>query len=93
VSVAEAVLREVGALGGGLDESALAASALALAEAIDAPGSATSKAMVAKELRETLAALRALAPPKAEEDEIDRARRRRDERLARQSASGATSPS
>jgi hypothetical protein len=93
VSVVEAVLREVGALGGGLEDSALAATAEALAQAIDAPGSATSKAMVAKELRETLAALRDLAPPKIEEDEVDRARRRRDERLARQSASGATSPS
>jgi hypothetical protein len=91
MSVVEAVVRELEPLPGFLREGALAASALALADAIDAPGSATSKAMVAKELRETLAALRALAPVRVEEDEIDRARRRRDERLYRGSASGASS--
>lgn len=80
MSVVEAVGRELDALPGVLAEGALAASALALAEAIDAPGSATSKAMVAKELRETMAALRALAPPKVERDRIDEVNQKREQR-------------
>jgi hypothetical protein len=90
VSVVESVERFLGGLGGAAEDDPLAASALALAGVIDAPGSATSKAMVAKELRETLTALRALAPPRVEEDEIDRKRRQREERLARQSAAGSS---
>lgn len=69
-------LRDVGPL----KESALAATALALADELDGPGSSTSKAMVAKELRETLAALRALAPSKHERDRLDEVTRKREQR-------------
>lgn len=57
VTVTRAVLRELEELGEA--ESALGASALALARELDAKTSATSKSMCAKELRETLAVLRA----------------------------------
>jgi hypothetical protein len=89
VSVAAAVEREVELLPDVLREGALAAAALALARVIDAPGSATSKAMVAKELRETLAALRALAPPKREQDTLDEIAAAREKRRA--SVRGAAS--
>jgi hypothetical protein len=88
MSVVDAVNRDLERLGDGADLSALAATALALAAVIDSPGSPTSKAMVAKELRETLAALRALAPPKKEADRGDElAERRRAARVARGAAS------
>lgn len=58
-----------------------------------AHNSATSKSMVAKELRETMSALRELAPPKPEEDEVDRARQRRAERLAGRAATRPASSS
>jgi hypothetical protein len=89
VSVEAATARELESFGPKVAESALAASALVLARQMDRRVSWA----VAKELRETLAALKASAPVKEEEDEIERARRRRSERLAGQSASGASSPS
>jgi hypothetical protein len=66
-----------------LAESALAASALALAAEIDSAGnSATSKSMCARELRDTLDRLRELAPPEEEEDGLDELTARRTARLA-----------
>jgi hypothetical protein len=45
--------------------------------------SATSKSLCAKELRASLAELRALNPPKPEEDRVDEIAKRRERRLAR----------
>jgi hypothetical protein len=84
-----AVSRELEQMGGDVAESALAATALSLAEQLDGPNSATSKSMCAKALVDVLRELRALAPAKPEEDEVERARKRRADRLARQSAAGA----
>jgi hypothetical protein len=55
--------------------------------------SATSKSMCAKALVDVMRELRALAPPKPEEDEVERARKRRADRLAGQSAAGSASSS
>jgi hypothetical protein len=56
-----------------LASSALAATATALAKEIDKPkNSATSKSMCARALADTLRELRELAPPKREDDAIDR---------------------
>jgi hypothetical protein len=55
--------------------------------------SATAKSMCARALQDVLDKLRELAPPKKEEDDIERARKRRDERLAGQSAAGSSTPS
>lgn len=79
VSVVVAVTRELEEFGK-FKESTLAATALVLAAELDGSGSSTSKAMVAKELRDTLAALRALAPPKREADRLDEVNRKREER-------------
>ena len=55
-----------------LAESGLLATALQMARELDKPrNSATSKAMCAKSLRETLDRLRELAPPKRVKDGID----------------------
>lgn len=68
----------------GLDESAMAASALALAYEIQNPfNSATSKSMCAHELRETMSKLRDLAPARDEDDGIDDLSTRRAARLAK----------
>lgn len=64
-------------------ESALAASALVLAEQLDSPkNSATSKAMCAKSLIETLDRLHELAPDREEDDKVDEISARRAARLA-----------
>ena len=66
-----------------LANGALAQLALAMAREIDAAAnSATSKSMCAGRLIEALEQLRALAPAQEEEDEVERARQRRAERLA-----------
>jgi hypothetical protein len=53
-------------------DSALAASAVALAYEIDkASNSATSKSMCARAMHEALDKLRELTPPKQEDDRID----------------------
>jgi hypothetical protein len=74
-SVAEAVQRDIEAIrrrDADLADSALAASALALACEIDAEGnSATSKSMCARELRDTLDRLRELAPKTKTKDRVD----------------------
>jgi hypothetical protein len=75
VSVVAAVERELVSLPSVLREGALAAAAVALAEILDdVHNSATSRSMVAKELRETLASLRALAPPVERKDELSELR-------------------
>lgn len=64
--------------------SALAASAVALAYEIQNPyNSATSKSMCARELRETMAKLRELAPEAEQEDGIDELGDRREARRRR----------
>lgn len=79
-SVEEAVLADVAELGVlPASTSALVASALALARAIDADSSAASKAACARSLRETLDRLRELAPRGEDRgDGIDELRRRRE---------------
>jgi hypothetical protein len=93
VSVTDAVTRELDGMPDELATSALAAAALVLAEGLDSRASLAQKALGTKELREVMDRLRALAPTRAEEDEVDRARRRRGERLARQAAAEASSSS
>ena len=79
MSVVEAVGRDLDRLGGEARESALAATALALAAEIDDAGnSATSKSMCARALNETLERLRALAPDeKPRVSKLDELRQRR----------------
>ncbi len=72
MSVVAGVERDLDLLSRGAVGSALAGSALALAEALDDPGaSATSKAMCAKSLLETLARLGELYPAASVGDRID----------------------
>lgn len=64
-TVREAVLGDLSGLGGGLERSGLALTALALADELDDDrNSATSKSMCAKALQDILDRLRELAPPK-----------------------------
>lgn len=87
MDVKEAVKRDLKAVAKRdkeLARSALAASALRLAEALDNPkNSATSKAMCAGRLLETLDRLRELVPPEQEKDALDDLQSRRAARLAR----------
>lgn len=70
-----------------LAQSALAASALAMAAELDTSGnSATSKAMCAKALLDTLDRIRELLPPEQEADRLDDLSARRAARLAGGSA-------
>lgn len=91
MSVFESVEQEIEELG--VTGSALAATALALAEGLDAPNSLTSKSMAAKALADVLKEIRTLAPPAEQEDEIERARKRRAERLAGKPAARSSSSS
>jgi hypothetical protein len=94
MSVVEAVEGEVETLGPKAQVSPLAAAALSLARELDDAGnSATSKSMCAKALVDVLRELRTLVPPREEEDDIERARKRRADRLAGQSAAGSASSS
>jgi hypothetical protein len=92
-SVVEAFDLEMESIGGEFATSTLAATARALAVELDGDNSATSKSMCAKALADVMRELRALAPAKPEEDEVERARKRRTDRLARQAATGAAPPS
>jgi hypothetical protein len=60
-----------------LASSPLAAMALELARQLDSGNSATSKALVSKELRELLASLEVLAPAEKPKDGIDDLNERR----------------
>ncbi|MDQ3730302.1 MAG: hypothetical protein M3355_12025 [Actinomycetota bacterium] len=76
-------LKVIGKRDSALAESALAASALMLADTLDNPrNSATSKSMCAKALLETMDRLRELAPDQQEADELDDLAARRAARLA-----------
>lgn len=86
-TVEAGVLADLGALGDVPRSAGLAQSALALARAVDdVSNSATSRSMCARELRETLDRLRALAPVKGEKSGIDDLR---DRRAARRAAAQA----
>ena len=77
-------LEAIGALDKALKESALAASALALAAEMDkSSNSATSKSMCARALLETLNRLRELAPVVEEADRVDELAHRFDAKVAR----------
>jgi hypothetical protein len=81
--VSEAVLRDLGRYPERLAESALAASALALAREIDTgSNSATSKSMCAKALQDALRELRELAPPEEKKGELHDIKSGRSLRLA-----------
>lgn len=86
MSVVDAVRKDLAAFAKtdrGLAESALAATVLALAYELDNPGnSATSKAMCAGQLRESMDRLRELMPPKAKKDALDELSARRAKRRA-----------
>lgn len=85
VTVAEAVKAELDVLERrkpGLGTGALAASAMALAASVDRPDSTTSQAMCSKELRDTLAALYAMAPAEELRDDLDDLAMRRAARRA-----------
>ncbi len=85
-SVIDAAEREVEAIrdrDSDLADSALAASAVALAYEIANPyNSATSKSMCAREMRDTLDRLRELAPEERKADDLDDLAARRAKRLA-----------
>lgn len=69
-----------------LADSALAATALALAREMDAHNSATSKSMCARALMDALEQLRALAPAKATADRIDEVNAKREDRRRRRAS-------
>lgn len=78
MSLVAAVEREIGRLPSDLADSAVAATALAMAERID--GRQGSPSECGKVLLQALETLRALAPPKQEMDELDELRERRKQR-------------
>jgi hypothetical protein len=85
--VARAVKADLATVPAKLAKSALAMSCLALAREIDNPqNSATSKSMCARSLLETWDRLLELAPPEADDDELDDLAARRDARRARSAA-------
>lgn len=71
MSVFEAVKRDLSEYPPAVAKSALAASALELARLMDGNNSATSKAICAKALQDTLDRLRELSPPKEKADGVD----------------------
>jgi SpoVK/Ycf46/Vps4 family AAA+-type ATPase len=78
VGVVENVLRDIEKLGPEAAETGLAATALAVAQRLDDPGtSSTSVSMCSKSLIDVLRELRALAPPKIQEDRVDEIAQRR----------------
>jgi hypothetical protein len=91
VFIIDAVRRDLEAIGSrdaDLAESALAMTALTLAYEMASPAnSATSKAMCAGQLRDTLARLRELAPPEQKASGLDDLKRDRSLRLVGGSAS------
>ena len=89
VTVVDAVTRDLAALAKRapeLAESAEAATALALARELDDNNSATSKSMCARALTETMAALRAMAPPVETTDALDQLAAARSKRRAKKTA-------
>lgn len=88
-AVEEATLRDLRRLAPDLDESALGASALALARELDSDSSATSKSMCAKAHLDLMNRLRELAPPEEKKGELHDIKSRRALRLA---SGGAGTP-
>jgi hypothetical protein len=92
VSVADATERDLAlfeARKPGISESALAASARALAERIDNPRTAaTAFAMIAREHRDHMEQLRAMLPPEQVKDKVSDLAAAREARRAR-AAGGA----
>lgn len=87
IAAVERDLEAIRLLSPRLADSALAATALAMAYEIENPfNSATSKSMCAKALLETLDTLRELSPPAEEGDALDELASRRAVRLARSAA-------
>ena len=83
MTVEERTVRDLARLPADLRDSAEAGAALVLARGLDDDGfSLTSRAMAVKELRETMAALRELAPPAQEADGLDDLAARREQRRA-----------
>jgi len=92
MSNVEAVEMEIAAVGA--QDSALAQTALSVARRLDDPRtSATSVSMLGKTMIDVLRELRSLHPPKPEEDEIERARQRRADRMAGKPEAGSSSSS
>jgi hypothetical protein len=84
--VTEGVKRDLAAWPS-MQDSALAATALALAAELDNPNnSATSKSMCARALTETMDRLRELAPPVKEADKLDELNGRRAKRKGKPAA-------
>lgn len=81
--VEAATKRDLAKLPKDLAESALGASALALARELDGGNSATSKSMCAKAHLELMDRLRELAPPEEEKDALNDIEAQRAKRLAR----------
>jgi hypothetical protein len=88
VSVFEAVRAELDGLPVELAGSGLAAAALEIAAGLDGDASLAMKSMAAKELRDTLAVLRGLAPPAERNDLVDQLRQRREKKIGRAEAAG-----
>lgn len=83
----ERMLEELGKRAPGVAASPEAALALELAAQLDdQSNSATSKGMNSKEFRETMAALRAMAPAKQDNDRVDEVNRKRRQRRRRSAA-------
>lgn len=83
VSVVDRLNRELAKLPPDLADSALAGSALVMAEALDNPkASFTAKSMCQNRMQEALDRLRELAPPEEKRDDLDDIAARRALRLA-----------
>jgi hypothetical protein len=80
MDVVDAVQRDIERLGPEVQESGLAAAALALAAGLDDQNSLTSKSMAAKALADVLKELRSLAPPRKETDDLAKLRADRKQR-------------
>lgn len=81
-TVLEALERDLAALPEVLASGSLAASLRVLAVELDAPNTATARALCAKGLRDGLDRLRELAPPVEEGDQLDDLAARRGARRA-----------
>jgi hypothetical protein len=93
MAVVDAVQAEIDRIGEKAQGTTMAETALSLARELDGQNSATSKSMCAKALIDVMRELRSLAPPVPEEDEVERARKRRADRLAGTAAAGSSSSS
>lgn len=81
--VARATRAELADLGVDPAASAQAAAAVRLAKELDSAPDGKAAAAVARELRQAMAVVRALAPPKERGDQVDKLAERRARRLAK----------